>query len=672
MRRLNTVVLAVVAVALLTTAASAYTVASGHPRLYFQAADVAELRARCNGALSGDYNDMKNWCDSHINDSLPLSVYYMEGCLPAYSFLWVIEQDSRYADRAKAIASAAISAGQEDGIEFMCAGSLFFDWCYSYLSSSEREYFGSALVDGGEARIASENWQMMNNYHSKISRLREFAYLGLALYGAGVDDAAAREFCDMFEEHTYGSDYTLCVLNEIAGDGAYFQGEYTMSGLVTKFREGCEVWATATDENPFEDSTNLQNMAEYLIYEIGCRESSSGSASLIGSKQGDSHSHGTSGATARVALYNLASRYNDRAAQWMADEIDAQGMGYINNFHRWKLCIAKDPSISPLAPTGFPGARLFEKIGTLYIRSGWDMSYQSDDTYAVFRCEAYPAGHTHAHQNHFVIARGNDLLAVDSGAYDSTVSSHHLNYFERTIAHNCVTVYDAGESTFGSRSNDGGQKPPSTYDHGTFCGDASTPAYDRGGITGFDDSDAYVYVRGDATNAYASYKVDGVIREIVHLKPDAFVILDRVSATSSSYQKKWLLHTINQPSVSANETVVVQGDSKMFVKTMLPLSVSIDRVGGSGNQFNVNGTNYAPSGDIPDDAGAWRIEVSPTSPQAETLFLHVVYICDSGVQSMPETRLIDTDDVVGVQVGDDVVLFSGSGASIESLDYMYE
>jgi len=672
MRRFTAVVLAAAAIALLATAASAYTVNSGHPRLYFRSSDISALRSRCHGELSTDYYEMKNWLDNHINDSLPLSAYYIEGCLPAYSFLYVIEGNTQYAARAKAIAQAAVNAGQENSIEFLTAGSLFFDWCYDYLNSSERQFFGSALVEGGEARIASENWAMMNNYHSKISRLREFAYLGLALYGSGVDESAAREFCDMFEEHTYGADHTLCVLNEIAADGAYFQGEYTMSGLVTKFREGCEVWATGTNENPFDDSTNLQNMAEYLIYEVGCRESSSGSASLIGSKQGDSHSHGTTGATVRVALYNLASRYNDGMAQWMADEIDNQGMGYINSFHRWKLCIAKDPSVTPVAPTSLPSARLFQGIGTLYIRSGWNLSYQSDDTYAVFRCEKYPAGHTHAHQNHFMIARGNDLLAVDSGAYDSTVSSHHMNYFERTIAHNCVTIYDPGESTFGSRANDGGQKPPSSYDHGTFCGDASSPSYDRGGIAAFEDSEAFTYVRGDATKAYASYKVDGVVREIVHLKPDVFVILDRVAATSSSYQKKWLLHTINQPLISANQTVAVQGDSKMFVKTLLPASVSINRIGGSGHQFEVNGTNYAPSGGAPDDAGSWRIEVAPTNGQAETLFLNVIYICDSSEQSMPDTRLIEADGAIGVQVGGDVVMFSEDGAVLESIDYMYE
>jgi hypothetical protein len=672
MRRTITFTLVFLVTVALAVPSLSYTVTSSRPRLFFLSQDVPELRAKCNGSLAADYGALKNWCDSEMNASLPLSLFYLEKHLAAFSFVWVIEQNPVYAERAKAIAQDAVNRGQADELEFLRSGSLFFDWCYEYLTASERNTFGTALAAGGLARISAENWDQMNNYHSKVARLREFAYTGLALYGAGVVDDEAETLCDMLHEHLYGSSHTLCCIEEIASDGSYFQGGYNASGLVSKFRVACDLWATATDQNPFEDSTNLQNLASYLLYETGARSGPGGSARLRGSRQGDTHEHACSEAVHRLALYNVANRYQDRRAQWMADAIDAQGLGYVSSYDRWEIIVLKDTSLSPLPPTDLPTARFFSGIGTVYMRTGWDLSETSNDITAVFRCERYPAGHTHAHQNHFLIARGGDLLAIDSGVYDSTISSHHVNYFERTIAHNCMTIYDPSESTFGSRSNDGGQIPPSLYDHGTFCGDASQPGYDRGSIVTFGDYGAFVVIKGDVTAAYAPGKVDLVVREFVYLKPDVFVILDRVNATAASFQKKWLIHSINEPSLAGSLVTIQEGDSKLFVRTLLPESLATTKVGGPGHEFEVNGVNYPPSTTAPEDAGSWRVEVSPTQGSEEDLFLHVLYVGDASEQSMPEVILIQTENVVGAQVGDDVVLFSLTGGTVNSVTYEYQ
>ncbi len=179
------------------------------------------------------------------------------------------------------------------------------------------------------------------------------------------------------------------------------------------------------------------------------------------------------------------------------------------------------------------------------------------------------AGHTNAHQNHFLIARGNDLLAIDSGVYDGGVSSHHRNYFERTIAHNTITVYNPSETTFGSLANDGGQIPPSEELPVRF-GDASASDYYRGEIVGYRDTEEFTYMKGDATAAYNPSKVTLFTREMVYLKPDIFVVLDRVRATSASYKKRWLLHSVNEPTITGDTVMVQEGTSRLFVKSLLP------------------------------------------------------------------------------------------------------
>jgi len=660
--------LALLALLVLATAqpAGAYDVIDGHPRIFFSAADVPGLRAKCTGAMASDFNIMQDWADDHINDSPSVD---LDSVLPMYAFLWQMTGDSRYAQRAKQIVQYFINGGNTDSDAFARGAALFFDWCYDYLTPSERQTYGAAVAASAQYHIDANNWELMDNYHSKPRWLRRISYPGLALYGAGVNNMLAVTLCDMAHEHTFGSLHALCAIDEVAGDGAYFEGDYTHTVLAWKFREHCEAWASATDENPFELSGNFRNMPKYYLYEMFGRTGSGVDGGLRGSRQGDSHHHSVPAADTRVAMYNLASRYQDPLAQWIAEEIDAIGLGYVLRWNRWKLILWKDTGLAAEPPTDMPDAWHFEDIGTVYMRSGWDYSTGSDDVYAVFRCETYPAGHTHAHQNHFLIARGDDLLAVDTGTYDSSESSHHHNYFERTIAHNTITVYQSGESTFGSYSNDGGQIPPSNFVHGSHCGYVSQPENYRGDIVGYSYADDFVRAKGDATAAYSSSKVSLFTREFVWVKPNIFVVFDRVAATSPSYPKRWLLHSIEEPSLIGDTVVIQEGNSKLFVKPLMPDPYELVKVGGPGREFEVNGTNYAPFTTPGGDAGQWRIEVSPTTSAGEHLFLHVLYVASASATSMPDAVLVDDGDMIGADVGGHVVLFSKTSESRPGATY---
>jgi heparin/heparan-sulfate lyase len=178
-------------------------------------------------------------------------------------------------------------------------------------------------------------------------------------------------------------------------------------------------------------------------------------------------------------------------------------------------------------------------------------------------------------------------------------------------------------------------------------------------------------VKGDATAAYSPAKVSLFTREMVYLKPDIFVVFDRVTATSASYKKRWLLHSVNEPTVSGDTVTVQEGSSRLFVKSLLPAPRTITKVGGSGHQFDVNGTNYPPSQTVTPDMGAWRFEVSPTVDAQEHQFLHVLYVCGSGTSSMPEARLVEGEAMVGVEVAGHVVMFSRTGAMVDEESYEY-
>jgi hypothetical protein len=667
----NTLRTALVVVLLVFAASQvqAYEVVSGHPRLYFRSGDLPTLRARCEGVYASDYNAMKSYCSSHMSDSLPPTAYYGEWYLAAYSFVYLMSNDTTYAARAKAIAQSMLNAGMGSSTEWCRGGALFFDWCYDYLTPAERQSFGQALASGGASYHGSESWSTISCYHGLFSRITTLIHPGLALYGEGIADQTAAELCDTFRENTYGANRVLCCFDELAPDGSWYEGDYNYSVLLSMSR-GFQIWGVATDDDPFEDSENFHNLSTYYLYETGAEATIEGVPALVGSRQGDSHHHTSGTQSFRLSLLAAAKAYNDGRAQWLAQEIVDEGHGYVNTFERWRIIVAADPNVTPVPPNDMPDSWFFEGVGTVYMRSGWDLSPQSTDTYAVFRCERFPDGHTHAHQNHLLIARGGDLLAVDTGAYDYSASSHHDNYFSRTIAHNTITVYDPNETTFGGYANDGGQRKPDVGDLPLHCGDATSQDRYRGHMVAFEDAETFTYAKGDATAAYASSKLSLFTREVVYLKPDVFVVLDRVNATSASYTKRWLLHSLNQPQVTGDTVVIQEGDSKLFVKTLLPDPHQTVTVGGSGHQFDVNGVNYAPSSSV-EDAGAWRIEVSPQVNANDHLFLHVLYVGDASESAMPTCTLIDSDEIIGAEIDGHVVLFSRGGIAVDSATYEY-
>ena len=177
-----------------------YTVVSGHPRLYVTSADVAALRAKCQGPMAADYAISKNWADDHMNDSLPLSnALTYQHYLATYSFNYLVSGNTSYAARAKAIALNAMSRGLSGQGEYNAGLALFFDWCYDYLTPAERQTIGWELGESGLDYKATVDWVGTNNYHSKPSRLKGLIYPGLAIYGEGIHNSAATTLCDLYQ-----------------------------------------------------------------------------------------------------------------------------------------------------------------------------------------------------------------------------------------------------------------------------------------------------------------------------------------------------------------------------------------------------------------------------------------------------------------------------------------
>jgi len=259
---------------------------------------------------------------------------------------------------------------------------------------------------------------------------------------------------------------------------------------------------------------------------------------------------------------------------------------------------------------------LFRGIGNLIMRDG----FGPDSTWIEFNSGPYLAKHGHLDQNHFSIYH-KGYLATESGAdYTDTESPHYLNYYRRTIAHNSMLVYEAGEKFFWAENlwpaaNDGGQRMDSSRYWNTVRSredfERTRDLWDTGGMEVTDyQPGAYHYARGNATRAYHPSKMEHFTREVAYTpENNVLVVFDRVRTTDPKYRKVWLLHGVNEPRVVASETgrdvghggtayrnatvfTYEDGQGRLRVHSLLPRDREVVKRGGPDFEFWTPGDEF--------------------------------------------------------------------------------
>jgi hypothetical protein len=362
----------------------------------------------------------------------------------------------------------------------------------------------------------------------------------------------------------------------------------------------------------------------------------------------------------------------------------------------WPILLGNTSMGSTLSPAALPLTKDFpDPAGLMVARTGWTdgMHVESGDVVATMKLGGdWFGNHEHYDAGHFQIYYKGGL-AIDSGIYsgrdvaDPSIpleygSAHDMNYHKRTIAHNTMLVYDPDEN-FDGYANDGGQRfpgdePQSLAELANGYKVASVLRKQQlGAVAGAPD---FSYIKGDLTAAYSS-KVRQFQRSFVFLNlkntdhPAALIVFDKVSASDAGFKKTWLLHSQSEPEISGDTAVIqrtewdysniFQYNGKLINRTVLPLNAVLAKVGGSGNEFSVGGINYPiqPEAEYStEEAGAWRLEVSPPTGNETDLFLNVMQVMDasSTLPALPTTG-IDSPLLAGVKIKDRVVLFSKSG-----------
>jgi heparin/heparan-sulfate lyase len=341
----------------------------------------------------------------------------------------------------------------------------------------------------------------------------------------------------------------------------------------------------------------------------------------------------------------------------------------------------RNPDLKPLAIADLPRSRYFgSPYGWMVARTGWD----EQSVVAQMRINIFNfTGHQHLDAGSFEIYYKGPL-AIHSGVYQGVTggygSPHHLNYYQRTIAHNSLLIYDPEEEfKSGNRrlGNDGGQRLPGEGKSPNTLEDMLHGSYRTGEVLGEGfgpdlQKPDYTYLAGDITRAYGA-KAREVKRAFVFLNlggqdvPAALVVFDRLVSADPGLQKYWLLQSVNQAAVEGNtSTIRLNGNGwsgKLVNTTLLPEpdNARIATVGGPGKDFWVFGKNYPNATEPPDpEMGGWRVELCPQKPAGADLFLNVMQVMNQDAGAFPVEK-IESKDLVGMRLSDRVVLFNPVG-----------
>ena len=389
----------------------------------------------------------------------------------------------------------------------------------------------------------------------------------------------------------------------------------------------------------------------------------------------------------RVDLAEETGRVIDLIVQLTRDRVLAaysrylqrlRGQRYYYQGYRWSFPLLNDPTVTPAAvietadlgplSARLPKARLFgrEALGLAVIRSG----FGADDTMITFRAGASMTHHGHYDGGHFTLYKGAPL-AINSSVGGAFMGANRLDYSIRTVAKNSLLVLRPGERPRPERfatglAADGGQRAPlatgsAVESVADWRANLGAGLHLEGAtVTNADFRDGrHAYIAADLTAAYdtPAYdsageggKVARATRRLLYLADeDILLINDDVTATDAAFTKKWLLHTINRPTLAAarvlvgttddgifesaaDRATVVNGRGSLALFRLWPRDAVIHLVGGPDYRFYVesdgddrvlDGENRIAGASLKPwyDLGQWRIEIQPGAPRRRDRFL---------------------------------------------------
>ena len=628
------------------------------------------------------------------------------------------------------------------------AWALCFDWIYNALDATQRSNLiekiaQAANIDGRAAWIRAGNADIKETFHREEWIFRAWqAWPEVALAGHYTD----AEFCyqSRWKSNWYWGDAAR--VYAYLNDGAPLEGYQYGADATSWFM----VLKSATGINLIDGPALHydKSAADYQLYGTDFGLNRNVFHHGIGIGAGGLWTYtdmtGTENNWKIKEYHSMATQLTASSnpyQQWIAKNIltmDKRGASswifsnenysYWSNFEAIATLLfynANLPTTDPKTATyqALPFAKHFDGGNEVYMRSSWG----DNASMACLRVspDFTKTSHGDFDANTFLLYRKGNLSA-DTGVYDATQGQYNTVWYQKnTVAHNNILIVDPaspdGPLKLSAAPDPGGTESTVTYNFQT-----NSPSFPNrltqtyvhraaaqwGDITAFKTNESFNYAVGEASTAYGT-RLNEYSRSTMFIRKPGdkayFLVYDRINATNSAFKKKWLLHTVEEPTLNgatistevADHIYTTDGDtysavnafnnSALYGKVLLPQIKQIRKVGGGGYEFWVDGTEpknigidwtalaldkETNMGGPLKEIGQWRLELMPSTQQQRDLFLNVIYLGDTG-ETPADSVLATCTDATRVVVfvpdatKNEIVVLNKSPVGTRSSSFFY-
>jgi len=563
------------------------------------------------------------------------------------------------------------------------AGDILLDWCYNDLPGDLRDQLAQSLFamnrefmntyilsNAGTSYVSSHNtW---NTIFCNQNALTLFDAPGLS---APQQDTVIQWYQADYNKLING--FIPCWTYYRDDDGGWNWGAaYAMGSLVDQFQL-FENMRIGTNKNFYIDLPWIQNSINQYVYfmqpDNKCIHLGDGITYISGDR----------------VMYMHARIFNDPRSLWMA-QYWSEPVFTPNTNQKFAKLLYKDFNMPVVTRPANPLNWWADKVGLSVSLSSWD---NNAAMVTFFNSPSKKAAHEHRDNNSFAIFKYTPLL-VDAGYYDTYGGTHYRNYYQRTIAHNSICVFDSTDaySCFSQpASNDGGQVESAALQNYT---DIFLPQNQRGKWIKYAEGNNYTYNIADAQLSYDPGKLDFFRRRLLYIKPDRLLVLDHVHlkniATKQRYIK-WVAHFQHKPAINGTainisvaghietfngkDYTAANGKGNLAIRTLLPSKTAVTLVGGTDYEYWVNGINYPPLV-TPDTTfytpGNWRIEVTPTKVSDTVVYLHTIAIGDSTNIAVPGGIAMQNNFSIGADWNNTLFFFAADAGIQQDYHVFYQ
>ncbi len=409
--------------------------------------------------------------------------------------------------------------------------ALGYDLLYNDLTESERAQIRRALIEKSIIPTYKE-YVVDNRVMANTSNWIAHTVGGALIAAASIaGDVQTSESNGTFEIYLHG--LLLKLEDHMAAsylaDGSYGEGisyhEFDMETLgpaLNALRRvfGIDYWK----------QTHVLESLRYPLYTL--TQPTSGSLDM-----GDTH------APAGHGIPALIYESKDPVMRWYHAQFDRPSLSKF---------IFYDDSVAPQPPK-LPTSRIFRDKGNAVFRSGWDKDA------IVFLYRAGPNfNHHHADQGSFLINAFGENLVTEAGWSDYYKDPYYATYFTQAIGHSTILV-------------DGNPESQTIADTPQFVALNSYPR-----ITDAVTSDFYDGIGSELSSVYQN-RLAGYLRRVVFIKPYYFVVFDDLKVKGKPAHFDFLLHLPNRDKLTIQELTATYSGEKasLAVRSFAPSSAKL-------------------------------------------------------------------------------------------------